>query len=235
MFAVSDLSCCPLGLAPLLGVSMQVASGQLVVVAGPNGAGKETLCRCLGLLLQPDRGTITVAGQRLRGEAGDAARRGVFVVLRGRRVFPELTVRENLLAAPAAWNRPSLSRLAPALAVFPHLADRLSQIAGTLSGGEQQMLAIGRALLAEPKVLVLDAPSLGLSPSVAISVYRTLPIVCAKGTAVLVTDEQLGWAAGMAHHAYLLVKGQIIREGKADALAPDLESLLSYQERDAFS
>jgi branched-chain amino acid transport system ATP-binding protein len=235
MFVVSNLVCTPRGLAPLLGVSFQLARSEIIVVAGPNGAGKETLCRCLGMLLQPERGAVTMDGQLLQGTAGDAARQGVIVVLRGCRVFPELTVRENLLACPAVWKRPAAARLAPALEMFPHLAGRLSQTAGTLSGGEQQMLAIGRALLADPKVLVLDSPSLGLAPSVAKSVYRALPAISAAGTAVLVTDEQLGWATGVAQRAYLLVKGQIVREGTPDELAPDLEVHLSYRQRDAMA
>jgi branched-chain amino acid transport system ATP-binding protein len=206
---------------------MRIERGEMAVLVGPNGAGKETLCRCLGLLLRPESGSIQIDDTPLRGDPWDAARSGLVVVLRGRRVFPELTVRENLVASPAAWVRGwGTVSLDPVFDLFPQLANRRSQIAGTLSGGEQQMVAIGRALLAKPKVLVLDSPTLGLAPRLAAEVYRAIPAICAMSVAVLVIDEHLAWVNGIMCRAYLMVKGEIVREGLPTDVTTSLDSYL---------
>lgn len=214
MLDVRDLACWPRPGAPLRGASLRVSQGEMVAVVGPNGAGKTTLCRCLGLLSKPDSGSITVNGRPLVGQPWEAWRSGVMVTLKGKRVFSDLTVMENLFAAPGAWARSGRShRLHDVLQRFPILADRRSQPAGTLSGGEQQMVALARAVLCSPRLLVLDEPSLGLAPRIVSQTYALLLDLVRDGAAVLVTEENLQRLAPYAHRAYVLVRGRVVAEG----------------------
>lgn len=214
LLEIQGLHCHPRGEPAITDVSLTISRGELVALVGPNGSGKTTLCRCLALLLQPDLGRISVDEHPISGQPWDASRAGLFVVLKGHRVFPEMTVLQNLLVSPVAWHHPNRTqRLEEILALFPEIARRRLQAAGTLSGGEQQMLAIGRAMLASPRVLVVDEPSLGLSPLASSTVYKTLLALRASGTAVLVTEETGERILDIADRLYLIRHGKIVGEG----------------------
>lgn len=214
MLEIVLLVSAPLGEAPIRGVSLRVRSGEIVAVGGPNGAGKSTLCRCLAGLLRPSAGSISLDGERVRHEPSEIARAGIMVVLKGRRVFPDLTVRENLVVPPRIGTRNgSATRFGQVLELFPRLADRLAQPAGTLSGGEQQMVAIGRALISAPRVLVLDEPSFGLAPRIISDVYAALRAFRASGGAVLLTDDSMDRIVAVADRAHYMVQGRIVDEG----------------------
>jgi branched-chain amino acid transport system ATP-binding protein len=225
MLNVLNLHCSPPGDSPLADVSLRVVPGEIVVLTGPNGAGKGTLCRCIARLHHEDHGRIEVDDRPLPHYPHQLAQAGIAVLLRGQRVFPEMSVAENLLAAPWISNRNlRCQRLEEVFSLFPGLKDRSKQVSGTLSGGEQQMVAIGRALLASPRTLVLEEPSMGLSPRLVAEVYRALESLRCEGRAVLVTEEDLRVAAAAAQRAYLLVRGRIISEGTPDKVDAGLRA-----------
>lgn len=210
MFRIQSLRCRSVGEAPLEDASLVVGRGELVAVCGPSGAGKSTLCRCIAGLRAPESGTIVLDGAPLPAVPWRVAKAGVSVLLKGRRVFPELTVAENLAVAPRAWaDGPPRRRLDEVFAIFPALAGRRNQRGGTLSGGEQQMVAIGRAMLTRPRVLVLDEPTLGLAPRVVADVQRALLTIRASGVGLLVAEEDDERLAGVADRRYLMVHGRI--------------------------
>jgi len=200
----------------LSGVSISVAAGEIVAVLGPNGAGKTTLLRTIAGLLpdQPDKGTIALDGKPIeRRQAEEVARLGVVYVPEDRGLFRELTVAENLELG--LWGRKEREDLAQVLGMFPILAERAKQQADTLSGGEQQMLALGRALLRRPRLLLLDEPSLGLAPQIASAVFERLAQVSRAGTAVLLVEQNARLALRVAHRAAILESGRIVLEGTA--------------------
>lgn len=213
----------------LRGVSVDVPSGGVVALLGANGAGKTTLLRAItGLLPLHDgkvtKGTIEVDGREVqRMSAAAIVRAGISQVMEGRRVFAQLSVDENLRAGAAtrrdrAGVRTSYERV---LELFPVLGERRRQTAGYLSGGEQQMLAIGRALMAEPRLLVLDEPSLGLAPLIVEQVRETIVTVNAAGTSVLLVEQNAAMALSIADHGYVLENGRIVKEGPGTALLAD--------------
>jgi branched-chain amino acid transport system ATP-binding protein len=203
-------------LPALRGVSLAVEAGEVLSVVGANGAGKTTMLRTISGLLRPRRGEIRFEGERLDtlGTDGIVAR-GVVQVPEGRKVFPTLSVLENLelgsyVARAKARRRESLERV---LGLFPRLRERAWQPAGTLSGGEQQMLAIGRALMALPKVLMLDEPSLGLAPLVVREIFRTIAQINGSGTTVLLVEQNTRQALGLSRRGYVLENGRIALTG----------------------
>jgi len=225
MLTVSNLHCRPLGDSPLEGVSLRVAEGEIVTVTGPNGAGKGTLCRCIARLYHEDQGRIEADDRPLPSEPHRLTQAGIAVLLRGQRVFPEMSVAENLLAAPWIPNRNvRRQRLDEVFSLFPVLKDRSKQVSGTLSGGEQQMVAIGRALLASPRTLVLEEPSMGLSPRLVAEVYDALECLRREGRALLVTEEDLRVSAAVTQRAYLLIRGRIVSEGPPDKVDAGLRA-----------
>src|SRR6266850_2548876 len=200
----------------LRGVSLELSPGEIVAVLGPNGAGKTTLLRTIAGLLedQPEKGTIEIAGVRVERRPPEAiARLGVVYVPEDRGLFRELTVAENLELG--LWGRKEREDLAQVLGMFPILAERAKQQADTLSGGEQQMLALGRALLRRPRLLLLDEPSLGLAPQIASAVFERLAQVSRAGTAVLLVEQNARLALRVAHRAAILESGRIVLEGTA--------------------
>ena len=217
-------------------VDLQVRAGQAVALVGANGAGKTTTLRAIGGLLAFHRatvsaGTVRLDGDDLRGVGPDRlASRGIGQSLEGRRVFKDLTVRDNLAVGAFSARRPEARRAAEqsVLALFPRLRDRLSQAAGTLSGGEQQMLAIGRALMAGPRLLLLDEPSLGLAPLIVAEIAEAIRAVAASGTAVLLVDQNTALAMRVADHAYLLENGRTVGDGPASELLQDPHVRASY-------
>jgi len=204
-------------LTVLRGVSLAVEEGQIVAVLGSNGAGKTTLLRTIMGYIpdQPEKGTIEVLGRRVNGwDPEDVARLGVAYIPEGRGIFPELTVEENLaLGAYTRRDGEVRSDLERVRHLFPVLRERHDQVAGTLSGGEQQMLAIARALLMRPKLLMLDEPSLGLAPMVVAEIFRVIREVHAAGTTILLVEQNARMALDLAQWGYVLEGGRIVLEG----------------------
>jgi branched-chain amino acid transport system ATP-binding protein len=209
----------------LKGISLHAEPGQIVAILGGNGAGKSTTLRTISGLQRPRSGTITFDGKNLVGiEAHTVVSLGLSHVPEGRRIFNILTVEENLaLGGYLIRSDRSLvkERKDAVYELFPRLAERRTQLAGTLSGGEQQMLAIGRAMMSDPKVLMLDEPSLGLAPMLARSVLKTVREIAQRGTAVLLVEQNARQALAIADNAYVIEVGRIVLEGKAAELARD--------------
>jgi branched-chain amino acid transport system ATP-binding protein len=220
----------------LRGVSLDVPDGQVVALLGANGAGKTTLLRAVsGLLGVHDgrivRGNITFGGGSIAGLATPAiVRQGIAQVMEGRRIFAELSVDENLKAG--AFTRQDRGEIKDrynhVLEMFPVLGERRKGVAGYLSGGEQQMLAIGRALMAEPRLLLLDEPSLGLAPLIQEQIRDTVAKIAAGGTSVLLVEQNAMMALSIAHHAYVIENGEVVREGAGKELLGDKEIREAY-------
>lgn len=201
----------------LKGISFSLAKGEMVTLLGANGAGKTTTLRAISGLLRPSRGTIRLEGQPLEGiEPHEIVKLGVAHVPEGRKVFPRLTVRENL--ATGAYTQ-SVRGIGDSLdfvfALFPRLKERQPQPAGTLSGGEQQMLAIGRALMARPQLLLLDEPSMGLAPLLVEQIFETIREINRKGMTILLVEQNAAIALAISQRGYVLETGTILLEGKA--------------------
>lgn len=205
----------------LRGVSLEVAAGEIVALVGANGAGKTTTLRTVAGLLAPSGGAVRLEGTSIAGlPAHRIVARGLLLVPEGRRIFPSLTVRENLdLGAylPAAKERRAES-LVRVLDLFPVLAERRRQAAGTLSGGEQQMLAIGRSLMGRPRLLMLDEPSLGLAPRVADRIFEVVQRISAAGTPVLLVEQNVRRSLQIARRAFVLEHGAVVLSGPASEL-----------------
>jgi len=206
------------------GVSMTVEPGELVAIIGSNGAGKTTTLRAIGGLLTPRRGRIEFDGARIDGlTSADVVRRGIAHVPEGRQLFGTMTVLENLelgARSPAARARRD-DTLKTVFDLFPRLAERRRQLAGSLSGGEQQMCAIGRALMARPRLLMLDEPSLGLAPVMVGAIFDNLAKVNREGTTVLLVEQNVLRALRLSHRAYVLENGTIALEGPRTLLLAD--------------
>jgi branched-chain amino acid transport system ATP-binding protein len=200
-------------------VSLTVEPGETVAILGANGAGKSTLLRTISGLLRPTAGRVTLEGEPLTGvRPARVARGGVAHVPEGREVFARLTVLENLrLGTPRAARREFEARLDVAFALFPRLADRREQAAGTMSGGEQQMLAIARALMAKPRLLMLDEPSMGLSPLIVTTIFAALREIQGE-MSILLVEQNARAALRLARRAYVLESGRVVAQGAADEL-----------------
>lgn len=213
----------------LRGVSLDVPRGSIVALLGANGAGKTTLLRAISGLLDVHRGEIRKGSIELEGkpihelDPAVVVRRGISQVMEGRRIFKELTVDENLKAG--GFTRRDKAELAASydrvLELFPPLAERRKSIAGYLSGGEQQMVAIGRALMASPKLLLLDEPSLGLAPLIVEQIREIIADINASGTSVLLVEQNATMALSIAHHGYVMETGKIVKDGPAEILRND--------------
>jgi branched-chain amino acid transport system ATP-binding protein len=225
LLEVTDLHVFYGNIEALKGISLQADPGEIVAILGGNGAGKTTTLRTISGLLRPRKGTIALAGKSIAGlSAHNIVGLGLSHVPEGRRIFNVLTVEENLnLGGYLIRTKSQLvrERRSAVYALFPRLAERRMQLAGTLSGGEQQMLAIGRAMMSDPKVLMLDEPSLGLAPILARSVLRTVRQIADRGTTVLLVEQNARQALAIAQRAYVIEVGRIVLEGKASELAED--------------
>jgi branched-chain amino acid transport system ATP-binding protein len=215
----------------LWGVSFRVEPGEVVTILGPNGAGKTTLMKTISGLLRPASGTISFDGQPLVNQPPHrVVERGVVQVAEARQLFPEMTVAENLeLGAylPAARRQRS-DTLTRVHDLFPILEERRNQLAGTLSGGQQQMVAIGRALMARPRLLMLDEPSLGLAPRVVADVFAAILRIHQQGIGVLLVEQNVHQALGIAGRAYVLETGRVVHEGTPDQLLADSSIRAAY-------
>ena len=205
----------------LRGVSLTVAQGEIVTLIGSNGAGKTTTLKTILGTTRPRRGTVTFSGQRLDTLATDRiVRLGIAQSPEGRRIFPRMTVLENLELG--AFVRKDRSAIAPDLervfALFPRLSERSTQQGGTLSGGEQQMLAIGRALMARPTLLLLDEPSMGLAPILVETIFRIIEDINRQGTTILLVEQNARMALGVAHRGYVMQTGRIVLQAAAAEL-----------------
>jgi branched-chain amino acid transport system ATP-binding protein len=215
----------------LHGVDLCVEAGEIVTLIGCNGAGKSTTLRAISGLLRPGAGSISFQGESIAGVAPHLlVRRGLAHCPEGRGVFPQLTVQENLdLGAFIRRDRAQIAAdLERALVLFPRLKERFRQLAGTLSGGEQQMLAMARATLARPKLLLLDEPSLGLAPQIVQTIFRVIREINAAGTTILLVEQNAHMALNTAHRGYVIEVGRIVMEGKASELARSDEVRRAY-------
>jgi branched-chain amino acid transport system ATP-binding protein len=219
------------GAAPVLQkVNIEVRPGEMVALIGANGAGKSTLMRSVAGLLRPVEGDIILENRRIeRSEAHRIAARGLALVPEGRQVFPELTVYDNLeLGANTRDNVDYEAEIAALLKRFPRLRERLNSRAGLLSGGEQQMLAIARGLMAKPRILLLDEPSLGLAPAMINELFDILADLRDEGITILLVDQMAVLALALADRGYVIDSGKLVREDTAAALANDPEVEAAY-------
>ncbi|MEG2020711.1 MAG: ABC transporter ATP-binding protein [Oscillospiraceae bacterium] len=211
----------------LNGVSFEVQQGEIMSIIGANGAGKSTLLRCISGMIKPQNGCVQYEGQVLAQAAHAVLAAGVSLVPEGRWIFPNLTVEENLLlGGHIVKNRqPGIER---SYKMFERLKERRNQRAGTLSGGEQQMLAIARGLMSNPKVLLLDEPSLGLAPLIVNEVIQIIDEINKQGVTVLLVEQNARKALKIAHHACVLEQGKIVKFGTGDEIAQSETIVASY-------
>lgn len=219
------------GVCVLSDVGLMVRQGEVVSLLGRNGAGKSTLIRVISGLLRPQAGQVSLFGQDITGaDPAEIVAQGIAVVPEGRRVFGSLTVEENLTIGGFSRRRgwvpkPDLDRI---YAAFPRLVERRRQLASTLSGGEQQMLAMGRALMAQPRLLLLDEPSMGLAPMLIEAVFDMIDTLARDGMTILLVEQNASEALDVADRAYVLERGRITRSGEAAALQTDPEIRATY-------
>ena len=231
MLKIRDLVVAYGGIEALKGISIDVPEGQIVTLIGANGAGKSTLLRTIMGLEKPRSGSVEYNEENLKGlNSQHIVTRGITLVPEGRRVFPNLTVLENLRIG--AYLRKDedgiLKDIQRIYELFPRLEERNWQMAGTLSGGEQQMLALGRALMCRPKLIMMDEPSLGLAPLVIKEIFNIIRRINESGTTVLLVEQNANMALKVAHHAYVLETGRIKMEGSGRELLENEEIKEAY-------
>lgn len=229
MLKVQDLRVAYGGIEALKGVSLEVPDGEIVTLIGANGAGKSTLLRSIIGLVKPESGLITYHDKKINGlNSQQIVQTGITLVPEGRRVFPNLTVLENLQIG--AYMRNDKDGIAKDIKwvyeLFPRLEERSWQMAGTLSGGEQQMLAVGRALLSRPKLMMMDEPSLGLAPLIIKDIFSIIQEINSQGMTILLIEQNANMALKVAHRAYVLETGNIVMNGTGKELLenPDIKA-----------
>jgi branched-chain amino acid transport system ATP-binding protein len=214
----------------LRGIDLDVGQREIVAVLGSNGVGKSTLNNNISALYKPFSGTIRFKGQELVGMSStDIVKLGVIHVPEGRRVFPNLNVRENLeLGSLVRGKQNRVRNMERVVGIFPRLKERFAQAAGTLSGGEQQMLAIGRGLMSEPELLIMDEPSLGLSPLLVEEMFALIQTINGEGLAILLMEQNAVQTLAIAHRGYIIENGMVAMKGPAAELARDPELRKNY-------
>lgn len=228
MLSISGLNVFHANLQVVWDLSLEVKRGELVTLIGPNGAGKTTTVETIVGLNKNASGTVTFLGKNILGQHPyDIFKKGLALVPEKREIFPKMPVMENLLlgASDPALTEKNLTHI---YSLFPILKEREQQMAGTLSGGEQQMLAIGRALMSNPKLLILDEPSTGLSPLLVGQVFRSLEQLGREGTTVLLLEQNVRHALALCHRGYVLENGRIVKEGRSKDLMHDPEIQKAY-------
>lgn len=231
LLEVKDLHVSYGAIRALTGVNLAVEQGQIVTLIGCNGAGKSTTLRAISSIIRVAKGSVSFDGKPITAAAPHKiVRLGIAHSPEGRGIFPNLTVDENLsLGAYARSDHAEIARdRERALTLFPRVRERLKQAAGTLSGGEQQMVAIARALMARPRLLLLDEPSLGLAPRIVQSIFSIIREINAQGTTILLVEQNAHMALEVAHRAYVLEVGRIVMEGPASELAKSDEVRKAY-------
>ncbi len=224
MLEIEEIACSYGKIEALRKVSLQAKANEVTCLLGPNGAGKTTLMMSLAGILKPTHGSIKFEGQNLIGlTPSEIVQRGLALVPENRLVFPALTVRENLMAG--AYLRKDRAGVAndieQQLNRFPRLRERIDQLAGTLSGGEQQMLALGRALMSRPRLLLMDEPSVGLAPKVVAEIFGIIQKLHHEGTSIFLVEQNVHMAMKVAQHFYLLQQGRVTFSGTPAQLAED--------------
>jgi branched-chain amino acid transport system ATP-binding protein len=202
-------------------ISLQVKEGEIVAALGSNGAGKSTLLKSIASQLNPEEGAVLFQGERINGIGPhEVVRRGISLVPEGKRIFAKMSVNENLLVGAYIQKDEKIrvETLNRIFELFPRLRERMKQKAGTLSGGEQQMLAIARGLMSKPKLLMLDEPSLGIAPNLVDRIFETIEIIRKSGLTILIVEQHVQEALEMADRGYILQTGKIILEGKSKEL-----------------
>jgi branched-chain amino acid transport system ATP-binding protein len=224
LLRIEDLDVFYGDLQALRGISLKVEEGEIVTIIGSNGAGKSTIIKTISGMLRTRKGLISWFDRPISNISTSAiVEKGIIQIPEGRQLFPSMSVLENLeLGAlnPQA-RRDKKNNLRNIFGLFPRLEERKNQIAGTLSGGEQQMLAIGRGLMSKPRILMLDEPSLGLSPLLVRSIFSIISQINQQGTTILLVEQNIHYALRMAQRAYVLENGEIVRHGSAQELLQD--------------
>lgn len=231
MLTVNDINVFYGAIHAIKGVSLEVNEGEIVTLIGANGAGKSTILRTISGLLKPKTGSIQFEGQGIAGmPAHEIVKTGISQVPEGRRIFAEMSVLENLELG--AFTRKDKDGIKADMELvferFPRLKERIGQLAGTLSGGEQQMLAMGRALMSRPRLLLLDEPSMGLAPLLIKEIFAIIQDINKTGTTVLLVEQNANMALSIAHRAYVLETGRITLSGDAKELAASDEVRKAY-------
>ena len=224
MLELTDLHVSYGSVPALRGVSLEVREGDIVVLIGANGAGKTTTLKAILGLVRPHRGGVRMEGKEIAGRRPDqVVAAGIALCPEGRQVFPAMTVLENLeVGAVAVRDRRSVPALMDdVLQLFPRLRERHRQLAGSLSGGEQQMLAIGRALMAKPRLLMLDEPSMGLAPLIVAHIFEIIQTINRRGVSILLVEQNAQLALAVAKRGYVLENGALVLQGPAHELAED--------------
>ncbi len=231
MLKVEDINVYYGNIQALKGVSFHIDQGEIVTLIGANGAGKSTLLKTVSGLLKPKQGKIMYEGKSIGGKAAQTiVKQGISHVPEGRRVFANMTVEENLqLGAYLRKDRDGIKAdMERVFELFPRLHERFKQPAGTMSGGEQQMLAMGRALMAKPKLLLLDEPSMGLAPLLVKTIFRIIEEINAAGTTILLVEQNANLALSIADRAYVVETGRIVLSGAAEELTSSEKVKMAY-------
>jgi branched-chain amino acid transport system ATP-binding protein len=230
MLKVSGLKVAYGGIQAVKGATLEVHKGELVSLIGANGAGKTTTLKAITGLLQPKEGSIEYLGRPLKGQgAWELVKQGLVMVPEGRGTFTRMTITENLqMGAFTRDDKEIDADIDKVFAIFPRLKERRNQLGGTMSGGEQQMLAMGRALMARPKVLLLDEPSMGLSPIMVDKIFEVINDIHQRGTTVLLVEQNASRALGLANRGYVMDSGEITMSGDAKSLLNDPKVRAAY-------
>lgn len=231
MLKIHDIDVYYGNIQALRGLSIEVNEGEIVTLIGANGAGKSTLLKTISGLLKPKKGSIEYLGTSIDGKPAQAiVKAGLSHVPEGRRVFANMTVEENLeLGAYLRKDRDGIKKdMAHVYELFPRLLERRKQLSGTLSGGEQQMLAMGRALMSKPKLIILDEPSMGLAPLMVKNIFNIIEMINKEGVTVLLVEQNANMALSVAHRAYVLETGSIVLSGTAKELQESEEVKAAY-------
>ena len=227
MLRVENLSFSYDKIQAIRNVSFELQKGEIMAIVGANGAGKSSLMKCIAGLLKPQCGEVYLNDKKMESAAYRVVESGVSLVPEGRWIFPNLTVEENLLLG-GYTSRNRAAGVERSFAMFPRLEERRRQRAGTMSGGEQQMLAIARGLMSNPKVLLLDEPSLGLAPLIVNDIMSIIKQINNEGISVLLVEQKARKALSIAHHACVLEQGQIVKTGTGAELAADESIVAAY-------
>lgn len=227
MLKVDNLSFSYGKIQAIRNISFELKKGEILAIVGANGAGKSSMMKCIAGLLKPQEGTISLEGKELESSAHKMVENGICLVPEGRWIFPNLTVEENLILGGYTC-KDKATGIKRSYEMFPRLEERKNQRAGTMSGGEQQMLAIARGLMSNPKVLLLDEPSLGLAPIIVNDIMKIIQDINREGISVLLVEQNAKKALAIAHNACVLEQGRIMKRGTGEELANDEAVISAY-------